>query len=116
MDIEEFKSESLKRLFPLIRGIEVTQESIEKVSNLMMKISREEKLTNECIDLWVQTENLTSSDQRRLALLYLANDLIQKSASGTDERAFLIGFSKILLKVMPSLIRKIAVKEERVKC
>jgi len=49
--------------------------------------------------MWIETEKQITSDDRRLAMFYLANDIVQKSQAGHD--------GGCLQKEFPSALSKI---------
>ena len=84
METSEKISPSLKELYPLIRNIQGYQDQIEKASEAMVRISRQEKNAREIVQLWADVEAERMSDKGRLALFYLVNDVIHKSQGGAD--------------------------------
>ena len=57
------------------------------------------------MQLWIETEQQVRSDDRRLALFYLANDIVQKSQAGHDGGLLLKEFPTAFSKIHDSIRR-----------
>jgi len=67
-----------------MRNITILQEPIEKASALALTLAKDHSCQKQVVQLWIDTEATVKSDDRRLALFYLCNDIVQKSQAGID--------------------------------
>lgn len=97
----------------MTREVIITQESIERTSDYMLNLSKNENKTQEVLQIWTSTEQSCESDKRRLALFYLANDFVQKSQAGKDNQALLKAFPKVMDTVGAQIYKRIKDPEIR---
>lgn len=81
----------------------------------MLNLSRNEGKADEVLQIWSTVELASVSDERRLALCYLANDFVQKSQAGKDNQRLLKAFPKVLDKIGAQFYKRVKSPDIRAK-
>ena len=99
------------QLQPMLKGLTILADSISQASLLALELAKDQ--AKEVVEMWVNVEAETRSDGRRLALMYLCNDVVQRSQAGEDGGLLQKEFAKWLIKLFPVIMQKI--QDQKVK-
>ena len=86
----------------LLPQLTTARDKVFELSGLLMQ---HHSAAQSLVTLWFETLNTTSEDKKRQALLYVMNDVVIKTARGSDQQTdYLQAFSEVMDNVIACLV------------